>query len=124
MDTDVPVKPTEAFQNPLTKLIHIALFFLALLALFPIDPAILCLLWNWFAVKVGFHSLTYGNAFGLYLLLRFIISPGPPMTLPREKGKKWPDNPKDLWMIAATCYFGRLFTLMVGVVIHLLLSHR
>jgi len=123
MDTEASTKPANAFQQPLTKLLHIAFFFLALLMLMPIDPAILCVLWNWFAVKVGFHSLTYGYAFGLFLLLRFIVSPGLPVTINREKGKKWPDNPQDLWLPVARAYIGRSITLGVGAIIHLLLSH-
>lgn len=123
MNTEASAKSENAFQNPRTKLLHGVLFFVALLPLILIDPAILYLFWNWFAVKVGFRSLTYGYAFGLHLLLRFIISPGLPINIVSEK-RKWPDNPTDLWRPVASAYLGRLFTLVVGAIIHLLLSHE
>jgi hypothetical protein len=126
MDTLAPETTKEPLQTPQAKRRHVVLFSLAVVALIPIDPLILCLLWNWFAVKLGFPSLTYGYAFGLSLLLRFVISPGPPVSFPRDTGQKGKDlvaDPKGVWMILAKGYLGRLYTIAAGAVIHLLLLH-
>jgi hypothetical protein len=124
MDIESPSTTKESVQQAKRKLFHIGLFCLAVIGLIPLDPFILYLLWNWFAVREGFHSLSYGYAFGLFLLLRFIISPGPPVKLYHEtkgSGKNWIDNPREVLGIMAKAYLGRLYTVGAGLVIHLFL---
>lgn len=122
MSIESPSTTQESVQQAQRKLLHTGLFCLAIIGLIPLDPFILYLLWNWFAVREGLHSLSYGYAFGLFLLFRFIISPGPPVTLFREakgNGKNWLDNPKEVLEIMAKAYLGRLYTIGAGLVIHL-----
>ena len=124
MDTESPPNTEEAVQQAKRKLLHVGLFCLAIIGLIPLDPFILRLLWNWFAVREGFHSLTYGYAFGLFLLFRFIISPGIPVRLyPETKGngKNPIDDPKGALAIMVRGYLGRLYIVGVGLVIHLFL---
>ena len=124
MAIESPSTAKDSVQQAKRKLLYIGLFCLAIIGLIPLDPFILCLLWNWFAVREGFHSLSYGYAFGLFLLLRFIISPGPPVRLYQEtkgNGKNLIDDPKGALGIMAKGYLGRLYIVGAGLVIHLFL---
>ena len=85
-----------------------------------IDPAIILLLWNWFAAPLGAHHINYGYAFGLVILLRFGINPQQAVAMPR---RKWPDEPKEVWPFMVQAYTARIVPLVAGAVMYVILLH-
>lgn len=99
---------------------HRGFYFLAATGLLPLDVAVFYIYWNWFVVRLGVRSVSYGLAFALWVMWRFLLHPSPQEPTIR---KTWPKDPKLVWPSMIQTYANRAFTLIVGALAYAFILH-
>lgn len=117
LTTKLPPEKENEIEGANKRLAASFLFLVGMSILFPVDAAIFQLLWNWFVAPLGPPSLGYWHAFGLRLLLHFLVECS--RTRPIAGG--W--EPPKAQRIIINAYVVRISGLTTGWIIHWLMTH-